>query len=73
MLGQAMSPTLLELIVACLLLWVAWQLGVRLAPLVFAAFISFWRNPAPPLDPDHRPAEKNITPRHPHAPSSPRK
>lgn len=58
-----MSPTLLELIVAILLLWVAWQIGVLLGPRVVAAFLAFWRDGQTPYvrrDPT-RP-EKNITP-----------
>ena len=56
-----MSPTLLELIVAVLLLWVAWQIGVIIAPKVLASFMAFWRTPKPPLQPDQWP-EKNVTP-----------
>ena len=33
-----MSPTLLEFVVAILLLWVAWQIGLALAPHVSAYF-----------------------------------
>jgi hypothetical protein len=59
---REMSPTLLELFVAILLVWLAWQLGVRIAPRLLAAFASFWRDSKPPLDSNHRPTEKNITP-----------
>ena len=57
-----MSPTLLELIVFVLLLWVAWQIGVWIAPRVFASFTSFWRSSKPPGDPERWPPEKNVTP-----------
>jgi hypothetical protein len=33
-----MSPTLLESVVAVLLLWLAWQIGLALAPRVLAYF-----------------------------------
>ena len=57
-----MSPTLLELLVAVFLLWVAWQLATRIAPPLIASFLSFWRGLRPPVDPNHRPSEKNVTP-----------
>ena len=58
-----MSPTLLELIVAVSLLWIAWQIGAVVAPRVIAAFLSFWRTPRPQGRPaDGWRQEKNITP-----------
>lgn len=56
-----MSPTLLELTVAILLLWLAWQIGVQVAPRVLASFLSFWRTPKPPGAGSWR-SEKNVTP-----------
>ena len=56
-----MSPTLLELIVAVLLVWLAWQIGVILAPRILASFLAFWRSSKPPFTPGQWP-EKNITP-----------
>ena len=57
-----MSPTLLEIVVAILLLFVAWQIGVRIAPRLIRPLISFWRDGKPPVDPGPRGPEKNITP-----------
>ena len=57
-----MSPTLLELIVAVLLLWVAWRIGVVLAPRVFASIVSSWRSFRPPSELEVWPPEKNVTP-----------
>ena len=36
-----MSPTLLELVVALLLVWLAWQIGKLLAPRLLAALLAF--------------------------------
>ena len=61
MLGLAMTPTLLELIVAALLLWIAWQIGVLIAPRILASFLAFWRSPRAPLrSDDELRREKNI-------------
>ena len=57
-----MSPTLLELVVALLLLWLAWQIGKLLAPRLLAALLTFWRNPTIPSSSDRIRPEKNITP-----------
>ena len=57
-----MTPTLLEAVVALLLLWVAWQLAMAVAPRVIASFLSFWRGNRPPADFSPRHSEKNITP-----------
>ena len=57
-----MSPTLLEVIVAILLLWVAWRIGVLIAPRLIKSFISFWRVGKPPVDFGPQGSEKNITP-----------
>ena len=57
-----MSPTLLELIFAILLLVVAWKIAVRITPRLIAAFISFWRDSKPPVSYGPRGPEKNITP-----------
>ena len=62
MLGPAMSPTLLELIVVAVLLYLAWQIGRLIAPWVFASLAAFWRDARPPADPERWPPEKNITP-----------
>ena len=57
-----MSPTLLELVVALLLFWLAWQIAKLLAPRFLAALLTFWRSPTVPRSPDQRRSEKNITP-----------
>ena len=57
-----MSPTLLELVVALLLLWLAWQIGKLLAPRFLAALLSFWRSPTVRSSSDRPRPEKNITP-----------
>ena len=57
-----MSPTLLELIVALILVWAAWEIGVWLAPRVFGSIAAFWRGARPPAEPTRWPPEKNITP-----------
>ena len=59
-----MSPTLLELIVAILLVWVAWQIGVLIAPRILASFLAYWRptKPSAPPSPDSWRAAKNVTP-----------
>ena len=57
-----MSPTLLELIVAILLLVIAWQIGVSIAPRLIASFIAFWRAGKPPVTYGPHGPEKNITP-----------
>lgn len=57
-----MTPTLLELIVAVLLLVTAWRIGVLIAPRVLHSFLAFWRAPRPVSPPDDGRQEKNITP-----------
>ena len=57
-----MTPTLLEAVVVLLLFWVAWQIGVAVAPRVIASFLAFWRGNRPPADFRPRNSEKNITP-----------
>ncbi len=57
-----MSPTLLELFVAVLLLYVAWQVATWIGPSLFASFVSFWRIPRPRVDPDPLSRAKNVTP-----------
>ncbi len=57
-----MSPTLLELIVALLLLWLAWQIGKILAPRLLGALLDFWRNPTATSSSGQPRQEKNITP-----------
>lgn len=51
-----MSPTWLEIAVAVLLLWVAWQIGVMLAPRVVRRFRArFSTPPTPPAPPEASP------------------
>ena len=57
-----MSPTLLELVVAVLLLYVAWQIATWIGPGLLASFISYWRGPRRPVNTDPFPNEKNVTP-----------
>ncbi len=57
-----MSPTLLELVVAVLLLYVAWQIATWIGPSLLASLVSFWRGPRPPADPDPLSSAKNVTP-----------
>jgi hypothetical protein len=45
--SSVMSPTFLEAAVAILLLWVAWQIGLALAPHVIAYFRRLNRPPRP--------------------------
>ena len=65
-----MSPTLLEVTVAVLLLWVAWQVGLLIAPYVIRYFRKNFtlRDPLAPRFPSRE--EKNITPRQPPSSSS---
>ena len=70
MVCKAMSPTLLELIVAILLLWVAWQIGMLIGPRVIASFVSFWRDSRPSFHSGRWP-EKNVTPTPPAASDEP--
>ncbi len=44
-----MSPTLLELVVTILLLYVAWQVATWIGPRLFASLASYWRSPRPPV------------------------
>lgn len=58
-----MSPTLLEVTVAVLLLWLAWQIGLLIAPHVLRYFnITFRRADLDVGGAPVRP-EKNVTPR----------
>jgi hypothetical protein len=64
-----MSPTFLEYVVAVLLLWVAWQIGLVLTPHVIAYFRRLTRRPRPePTAADRAAAAfHEATPPSPHA------
>ncbi|MBE7158173.1 MAG: hypothetical protein INR62_07025 [Rhodospirillales bacterium] len=57
-----MSPTLLELVVVVLLLYVAWQIASRIGPSLLASLVAYWRSPRPPVDSDPLSNAKNVTP-----------
>ena len=57
-----MSPTLLELVVALLLIVAAWRIAKWIAPEIMAAMAAFWRGANPPEERGPWPPEKNITP-----------
>lgn len=58
-----MSPTLLEVTVGVLLLWLAWQIGLLIAPYVIRYFrVTFRQADLTNAGKPSRP-EKNVTPR----------
>jgi hypothetical protein len=59
MLPSEMSPTLLELVVALLLVWVAWQLVSFLYPKIIRFLSKSSRMPAPLADPPLSLPERN--------------
>lgn len=59
-----MSPTLLEVTVAVLLLWLAWQIGLLIAPHIIRYFrITFRRTDVSSVGEAPTRPEKNVTPR----------
>lgn len=58
-----MSPTLLEVTVGILLLWLAWQIGLLIAPPVLRYFKTTLRGDDLRPGAASRRPEKNVTPR----------
>ena len=58
-----MSPTFLELVVAVILVLLAWVIALMISPRLLASFIAYWRSPRPPVNTDPFPNEKKRYPR----------